>query len=364
MKKHSCKKTFRGGLIIFMTLLLAGLFQASGSSSYIDSHEHIENLAKAELLLKANQEVNIEKTILLATPTETLTLNGSRSFTGYRENMDELLKIANKYPDNFIPFCTINPLDSDALEYIQKCIESGGKGLKLYNGHSYYYDIFGIPLDSPRMNPIYAYAERNKIPVLYHVNITKFGDELESILTKYPDLVVSVPHFMVSSIGLDKVSALLDKYPNLYTDISFGSPEFMAAGFRRISKDTKKYANFINAYQNRVLFGADMVLTNTGHKDQKFMKEILICYREILEERKFTCDPVKSYYEEILKDHQYRYDQCKPKEGDYCQSLVAKVNTYQKRFDDVVDLNGLALSSPVLEKIYWTNPNRFLNANN
>lgn len=364
MKEHRCKITFLIGLIVFLAFLLGNLLQASGPPSIIDAHEHIESLAKAELLLKANQELNIKKTILLATPTETLTLNGHKSFTGYRENMDELLKIAEKYPHNFIPLCTISPLDSDAREYLQSCIEAGGKGLKLYNGHSYYYDVFGIPLDSPRMLPIYAYAERNKIPVLHHVNITKFGDELESVLTKYPDLVVSVPHFMVSSIGLDKVTALLDKYPNLYTDISFGSPEFMASGFRRISWNTKKYANFMNTYQDRVMFGADMVLTNAEHKDQDFMEEILTCYKELLEEKQFTCDPVKNYYEKALRDHEYRYEQCKPKEGDYCQSLEIKVKTSQKRFDQVISLNGLGLSAQVLEKIYWKNPNRFLRANN
>jgi predicted TIM-barrel fold metal-dependent hydrolase len=363
MAKHDCKYILQVGLVALIVIIVASIALFSKPALTIDTHEHVESLTQAELLLAANESVQIDKTILIPSPIETLTLNGSKSFTGYRENTDEIFEIAEKHPDRFIPFCTVSPMDPDALEYLRSCVERGGKGLKLFNGHSYYYQIFGIPLDSPRMLPIYAYAERNELPILYHVNITKYGEELGRVLDKYPDLVVSVPHYMVSSIGIEKVAALLDKYPNLYTDASFGSPEFMAAGFRRISKNTKKYANFINSYQDRVLFGADMVLTNTKHKDQAFMEEVLTCYKDILEERRFTCEPVISYYETALAEHQDRYDKCKPTEGDYCQSLLKKVEAYQERLDQVTSLNGLGLSTPVLKKIYSKNPTRFLQAN-
>ncbi|MFH0838077.1 MAG: amidohydrolase family protein, partial [Patescibacteria group bacterium] len=253
MKKHNCKGTYLIGSFIFIAIVWVACRQNSFHSSIIDTHEHVELISKADLLLKADEANSIKKTILLASPIETLTLNGHKSFTKYRENTEEIFRIAEKYPNRFLPFCTVNPLDSDALEYLQSCFKRGGKGLKLYNGHSYYYAIFGIPLDSPRMEPIYAFAERNKIPVLYHINITNYGKELERVLDAHPDMVVSVPHFMVSSIELDKVAALLDKYPNLYTDVSFGSPEFMAAGFRRISKDPGKYRNFINRFKDRIL---------------------------------------------------------------------------------------------------------------
>lgn len=342
-------------------VVTASIIQAYSPFSIIDSHEHIEGLTRADVLLAANETAEITKTILIPSPTETLTLNGQRSFTGYRENTDDIFAIAEKYPEKFIPFCTVSPLDSDALEYVQSCVERGGKGIKLYNGHSYYYSVFGLPLSSARMTSIYAFAEKNGVPLLFHINITKYGEQLEEILNEFPELVVSVPHFMVSSIGLDKVSALLNSYPNLYTDISFGSPEFMAAGFRRISKNPAKYANFVNEFQDRILFGADMVLSKAEQKDQIFMEETLHCYRNMLEERRYSCAPVSKYYNDELAKHQYRYDLCKPKEGDYCsKTLKAKVDTYQERADEVATLSGLGLSRSVLNKIYWQNARRFL----
>ena len=347
------------GLILFFFLSP----EAKSTLRIIDVHEHIESLNKARILAEVDQELNIEQTSLLVSPIETITLNGNKSFTHYRENADEILKIAEEFPDRFLPFCTVSPLDTDALEYIKECIDRGGKGIKLYNGHSYYYDVFNMPLDSPRMMPIYAYAERNNIPVLYHINITKFGDELENILKEYPDLTVDVPHFMVSSINIEEVEELFDKYPNLYTDISFGSPQYLAAGFRRISNNIQKYKDFMNKYPDRILFGSDMVITEVEWKDADFMKKTLKCYRDILENDTFTCNPVNEYYKNEADKYTQSFANCKPKEGRYCISQGDKAESRTRWYQETKTLNGLGLDDETLQKIYWENPLRFLSAN-
>lgn len=363
MDKHKCEKIYLVGLLFSIIILIMACCMRLYSPLVIDVHEHIESLAEAELLLKANDINKISKTILIPTPTETLTLNGHKSFSGYRENMKEILMAYEKYPNRFIPFCTVNPLESDALSYLKSCIDRGGQGIKLYNGHSYYHEIFNIPLDSPRMLPIYAFAERSQLPILFHVNITKYGQELENVLDAYPNLFMLVPHFMVSSIDLEKVASMLDKYPNLYTDISFGSPEFMAAGFKRISKDSEKYGNFMSDYYDRVLFGADLVLTGSEKKDISFIIESQNCYKDLLSKRRFVCNPVAEYYSNALKRQEESYERCKPKDGDYCLSMKQKVDEYQKRYQEVLELNGLNLSHVKLEEIYRNNPEKFLNAN-
>jgi predicted TIM-barrel fold metal-dependent hydrolase len=320
-------------------------------------------MTKARVLEQVNRELNIEQTALLVSPIETITLNGNESFTHYRENADEILKIAEEFPGEFLPFCTVSPLDSDALEYIKSCIERGGKGIKLYNGHSYYYGVFGVPLDSPRMAPIYAYAERNKIPVLYHINIVQYGEELENILLEYPGLVIDIPHFMVSSMNLEKVERLFDKYPNLYTDISFGSPEYLAAGFRRISNYTQKYTDFINKYPDRILFGTDMVITETEYKDYDYIKSIIQCYKDVLEKKNFTCGQVSDYYGGESEKLAESYNNCKPNEGRYCLSIKEKLESHTRWHNETKTLNGLKLDDGILQKIYWENPLQFLSAN-
>ena len=355
------------GLPVFGVLFLAFLFffsqKAYSIDNIIDTHEHIENIDKVPLLLQADDKSKIGKTVLVASPLETLTLNGSRSFTKYRENFNDILEIVKAYPGRFIPFCTIDPMDTDALEYLKDCIKLGGKGLKLYNGHSYYYDIFNMPLDSASMMPIYAYAEENSLPVLYHVNIANYGNELENVLKKYPKLVVSLPHFMVSSTNLDKVASLLDRYPNLYTDVSFGSPAFFAEGFKRISDNADKYIDFMNKYQDRILFGTDMVITEAMGKDEKFMEDTLMCYRNMLERKNFTCGPVNDYYKKEWEKYTESYEGCKPKEGAFCATVKEKMRSFNEWYEETKNLKGLGLSSKVLKKIYIDNALRFLSAN-
>ncbi len=362
-KYYSLNEIVGIALAIVITVLLFLTTYQNGEFKIVDIHEHVENLNKAEILLKANKNTSIIKTVFLPSPEETLTLNGRQSFTKYKENFDSILEISNKYPNSFIPLCTVSPTDPNALEYFKECIQQGGKGLKLYNGHSYYYEIFNQPLNSSRMMPIYAFAERNHLPVLFHINISKYEDELRDILTKYPDLVVNIPHFMVSSIQIDRVKKLLDDFPNLYTDISFGSPEFLAAGLRRISNDTDKYRSFINEYSDRVLFGTDMVLTEIGHKDQNYMEQTLSCYRNILEKSDFECKRVSDYYLQQYEKEKGTYDKCQPKVGQFCEKAENKLNTAKERYEQTIMLNGLYLTKPVLKRIYEKNPERFLSAN-
>lgn len=352
--------------VILIVLILVFLFSKKTYSDYLifDTHEHIQSMQKALSLRYAMADIGIGKTVLVASPTETLTLNGHKSFTGYKDNMDVILKIAKKYPKDFIPFCTISPLDKDALESLKDCVARGGKGLKLYNGHSLYYPVFNIPLDSPVMDPIYAYAEDYHLPILYHVNMYQYEKEFENVLKKFPSLIVSIPHYMVSGKDLQEAKYILDTYPNTYTDISFGSDPFLAEGFSRISDDIPLYKDFFTKYSDRILFGADMVLNNNPKKDQKFMETYLKCYKDILEKETFSCQPITDFYKSEMEKAKEILNKCPAKKGNFCQSKKAQVEKFTQLFNKSKKLNGLGLSDDILEKIYIDNPERFLSENN
>lgn len=364
ISKHHFFRIFLPAVILLILIVLLCFAKNTYSVfEIINTHEHIESVKKADELVLAMDNLGIKKTVLIPSPAETITLSGNNSFTRYDENVDEILKISQKYPDRFIPFCTISPLDDKAQEKFRDCHERGGKGLKLYNGHSLYYGIFGIPLDSEIMDPVYAYAEQERLPVLYHVNIANYGAELENILKKYPDLVVSIPHFMVSSIELQRVEHILDNYPNTYTDISFGYEPYFASGFRRMSKNIKKYKDFFEKYPDRILYGADMVLTEIEKKDQKYMEITLQCYKDILEKKAFRCEPVKDHYKNESEKNLKIYEDCNPKSGDFCKSKKEKMESFTRWYNEVKKLNGLNLNSGILKMIYEDNPKRFLNGN-
>ncbi len=348
-------------LIVGILLFFARAPKAHSTIAITDTHEHIQSLARAEDLLKAMDDLGIAKTVLVPSPIETLEMIGGGTFTDYRPNVDEILKIAAAHPGRFVPFCAISPKDADALDYLKDCVDRGGKGLKLYNGHSLFYDGFGMPLDAPAMEPIYAYAEEAHLPILYHVNLDEYGSELMRVLVKHPNLIVSVPHFMVSGHKLNRVSDWMDKFPNLYTDISFGFEPFMAKGFENIEGNLKEFRDFILAHQDRILFGADMVMTDIERKDTPYMEAMLGCYKALLEQSSFHCEPITETLSKSAETLEGQATRCKPQAGKYCQKKDDEAAEARQRAKNSGKLKGLHLPAGTLELIYSKNAERFLN---
>lgn len=142
--------------------------------------------------------------------------------------------------------------------------------------------------------------------------------EFEQILTDFPELIVICPHFCLSSINITRFEYLMDKYPNLYTDISFGF--FAKDGFERMSANTSKYIPVIEKYKDRIFFGTDMVVTSHPRKTTQWMANLTMCYRNLLEKGHYSCN----VGQEISAEY-----------------------------------NGLALNEDTLKKIYQENPKNF-----
>lgn len=253
----------------------------------INVHELVQSAEEAEKLLKVMNNVGIRTTILSGAPDETINYTGERSFSGYDENNAEILKAAKKYPERFIAFCTINPPDKDKLTKLQECIRKGAKGLRLYSGHTFFYQE-DYPLDEQSMDYIYRYVEAEKIPVLFHVNLSNYQEEFENVLKKYPNMKVICPHFCLSSANLNRLGSIFETYPNLYTDISFGYQDYLVEGFKRISKDHTKYRSFINKYKDRFFYGTDVLITDYEGKDKEWLTKAYRAYRDLLEKDTFT----------------------------------------------------------------------------
>ena len=168
------------------------------------------------------------------------------------------------------------------------------------------------------MEPVYAYLERHRVPVIWHVNLAKYGGEFNAVMTRHPRLIVIVPHLGLSSIKLDRIQAVLDKYPTVSTDLSFGFDPFLIGALKRISGDPEKYRQFIRRYHDRILFGTDMVVTRAKRKTVPWITGIMDCYRQMLESSRYRCQLVNG------------------------------------------PLNGLALDPETLRQIYEVNPKRFV----
>ncbi len=93
-------------------------------------------------------------------------------------------------------------------------------------------------------------ASFQKMPVLIHVDLRKYGDFVAEMIGSFPETNFNIAHFGFSRRA---VSVLLEKYPNCYTDMS-SLESFM-------EKDPVSYRSFIKRYQDRILFGSDALIS-------------------------------------------------------------------------------------------------------
>ncbi len=259
-------------------ILLDGLY------GKIDMHEHYRAGGDMEKFLKAAGSLGITKSIFVPT-------GMGPDNRGYKTHQKFLVKyIAELYPDKIIPFCTVDEQDPEAADILQECLEYGGKGLKLLGGHPNFYDE---PLNSENMYKVYQVVDEYNVPVLLHASIMSFPefiDQLEQIYSDFPDVIFIHAHYcsvIYKGINLDKCSRLLDKHPNLYIDLSMGG------GIKRyhsyLRQDITKIKDFVLKYQDRILFGSDIILNQASYKTSDWLYDRVRCDIDLHQSKEYTC---------------------------------------------------------------------------
>jgi predicted TIM-barrel fold metal-dependent hydrolase len=301
----------------------------SREAGIINCHDHIQDIGQAPKWIKAMDQAGVSSTIVVGSPDATFILKPSGRFNKYDENNEELMKMVDTYPDRFIAFPTIYTYDNNKLEKLKTYIDRAAVGVKLFSGHyASFHDIMG-PLNHSTMDPVYEYLENNCIPIIWHVHlgIEDIYNEFVDVLAKYPNLIITIPHFGLSSIKISRLEYFLDTYPNLYTDISFGY--WAKDGLWRISNYSAFYGGKLIKYQDRFQFGTDMVGTKHPRKTVEWIANLTQGYKDILETEFFNL----TVKEDIEEDFNGEYP------GDF---------------------NGTNIPQYVIDKIYYDNVVKFI----
>ena len=171
-------------------------------------------------------------------------------------------------------------------------------------------------------DPYFKFMEDTAFPILWHVNdpeefwdkdkIPKWAleqdwlydetfinnekqyEEVLKVLRRHPNLKIIFAHFFFMSKQLDRLSSILDKYPNVYIDLTPGIEMYI-----NFSENKEKAIAFFEKYQDRIMYGTD--IGTKGVVDGKSAS---------LEEEKKRSDLVKRYIsatEDFLVDKQYSY---------------------------------------------------------
>jgi predicted TIM-barrel fold metal-dependent hydrolase len=189
-----------------------------------------------------------------------------------------LYDMKQRYPGKFYTFADIDTRNTPAesVEAIRKAIEEYGlDGIKLHPNNT------GIDLDSEYNQPIFAYAQENKIPVAIHSYPNSESDRsaayrIVNILEQYPELTVIVSH--MSAHQWDQLLPT-----RAYVDISAILPDYVRTyGIAKTNEILRK-------------FGTDRLIFATDYPDSRIFEpdEIYGSYFEILNQMGFTIEEIE-----------------------------------------------------------------------
>lgn len=263
-----------------------------------------------------NSMLDIAKYLISNTPRNTifcsLMMDFSKGIRGKTkknifEQLDEYKKIRDKYKKIFLPFLAIDPNNADYLKLFQKAfsLDYNFFGIKVYPAMGFLpshpnlmkifeicskYDIpitahtgfGGVHTNRTSLNIKYfdvdqhgkLFLKREKKNFFFKKQYEKFFNKpqnWEPVLKAFPDLRLNLSHFGGVQEWEDKNSNkwtfriidLMERYPNVYSDLSF------------IIYEDKIHKDFINLFNNnktvaeRTLFGTDfyMIVSEGKYKE-------------------------------------------------------------------------------------------------
>ena len=127
-----------------------------------------------------------------------------------------------RYPDKFVGFACVDPRRPDYMELLRHAVD----GLKL-RGVKFGPIYASVPLDDPRLDPVYAYCQENDLPLTMHMGTTFARDTLldagrplhvDAVAQRYPDLKMVMAH--MGHPWIDECIVVARKRPNVYMEVS------------------------------------------------------------------------------------------------------------------------------------------------
>jgi predicted TIM-barrel fold metal-dependent hydrolase len=256
---------------------------------FIDIHAHayrkpvpfVVKFCTVEELIKRYDELGIEKGVLLPIVSPEIYLPQAN---------EDILDMAERYPDRLIPFCNIDPRaltnspDAPLDKLLSYYRDKGCKGIGEV--------MLNLPVMHPLVQNLFRHAEKVGLPVIFDGSDQIVGDfglyddpglpQLEHTLQRFPKLTIfghgpvfwseigrletpgersiifdlnghqvgRLPSGPIKEEGV--VPKLFRRYPNLYGDLS----DYTA--YNAISRDTEYGPKFLEEFQDRLFFGTDM----------------------------------------------------------------------------------------------------------
>ncbi|NER11284.1 Amidohydrolase [Muriicola jejuensis] len=264
------------------TLVVPGEEVPRARFPFVDIHSHQFRMAGQDLseLVEPMDRMNMAVMVNLS--------------GGSGENLKMMIENINThYPNRFVVFANVdfdgvgNPgWAENATRQLEEDVKNGARGLKIYKSLGLRNrDVSGnrIPVDDPRLDPIWEKCGELKIPVLIHsADPRSFWDPMDeknerwlelktrpnrkrsdtdpapweqiiqeqhNMFRKHPNTLFINAHMGWYANNLGKLAQLLEEIPNMYVGIG--------AIIAELGRQPRNARAFFTKYQDRILFGKD-----------------------------------------------------------------------------------------------------------
>lgn len=283
------------------------------------------------------------------------------------EQMNIAAAHRKSHPENFAFLGTFS-VDSfgnpgfveDVIRQIDLSLEQGASGIKIWKNIGMALKDSAdnyVMVDDAAFDPIFQYIADNEIPLMGHLGeprncwlpleqMTDSGDyryfknhpeyhmllhpeapsyedqinARDNLLRKFPDIAFIGAHIGSLEWNLDEVAKRLDEFPSMSIDLSARIGHVQ----RQSIADYEKVLNFFIRYQDRILYGIDITISEGGDRFDDIAAGML-----------------------------------KKWKSDWAYLATDSVQTIENISGEI---KGLHLPKTVVNKIYYDNANRYFNA--
>ncbi len=257
----------------------------------IDFHAHIgrivterKELLDASQLISRMEEWGIEKACVLP-------LSETPEGEYLEADTEDVIRECSHFPERLIPFCLLDPRfglnhpQMDFSPWLKEYVKRGCRGLGEL--------LPKMDIDDPRCLNLFRQAGQMNLPVVidlhsrpvsYGLNDAPGLPGLEKVLRLCPETIIigHGPTFWAEiskDVSLEErqgypkgpikkggaVIRLMKKYPNLWADLSAGS------GYNALTRDSSFGLEFLETFQNKLLFGTDYCVRSHTEKQVKIV---------------------------------------------------------------------------------------------
>lgn len=246
----------------------------------IDCHVHCSAQTDSRILTEHLTKTGTDRAVLLA-------CSHSRCLSLVPQALTAKLREPERFfvfaaPDRSGYYLHPDDLGEYMARYAQRMLALGCDGIKLLEGKPQMRKALPIPdFDAPVWEPFWVWAEENAVPFLWHVNDPEdFWDrehapafaiaqgwlydesyvnneaqyaQVLNVLSRHPRLKVIFAHFFFMSAQLDRLSEILDRYPNVKIDLTPGIEMY-----ENFSDNMEATKAFFAEYSDRICYGTDI----------------------------------------------------------------------------------------------------------